>query len=91
MVAPLCSESKELPDVETLRDRMSIQAVEAGLPNGVNPQAAAMLMSALQVSFAAREEREARRSHDVTLNPSILFLPFSLTLYLLTGSYTERS
>ncbi|KAL9939244.1 hypothetical protein V8E36_002057 [Tilletia maclaganii] len=46
--ASLCIDSKELPDIEALRDRMTLHAVEAGLPGGVHPQAAAMLLLALQ-------------------------------------------
>lgn len=56
LVAPLCSESKELPDLEGLRDRMTVQAANAGLSGGVNPQAAAMLLSALQVSELIRDQ-----------------------------------
>ncbi|CAD6915525.1 unnamed protein product [Tilletia controversa] len=46
--ASLCIDSKELPDLEALRDRMTLHAVEAGLPGGVHPQAAAMVLLALQ-------------------------------------------
>ncbi|KAK0523599.1 hypothetical protein OC834_004840 [Tilletia horrida] len=46
--ASLCIDSKELPDIESLRDRMTLHAVEAGLPGGVHPQAAAMVLLALQ-------------------------------------------
>ncbi|KAK0555387.1 hypothetical protein OC845_000259 [Tilletia horrida] len=46
--ASLCIDSKELPDIGALRDRMTLHAVEAGLPGGVHPQAAAMVLLALQ-------------------------------------------
>ncbi|KAE8224280.1 hypothetical protein CF319_g2819 [Tilletia indica] len=46
--ASLCIDSKELPDLEAMRDRMTLHAVEAGLPGGVHPQAAAMVLLALQ-------------------------------------------
>ncbi|PWZ03654.1 hypothetical protein BCV70DRAFT_209895 [Testicularia cyperi] len=45
---PLCVESKQLPDLESLKDRMTMLAVEAGMPGGVQPQAAAMVLCALQ-------------------------------------------
>lgn len=48
MQAPLCVESKHLPDLDGLKDRMTLLAVENGLPGGVQPQAAAMVLSALQ-------------------------------------------
>ncbi|EPQ26010.1 uncharacterized protein PFL1_06464 [Pseudozyma flocculosa PF-1] len=48
MLAPLCVESKHLPDLDGIRDRMTLLAVESGMPGGVQPQAAAMVLSALQ-------------------------------------------
>lgn len=45
---PHCIEAHELPNVYTLQDRMSLAAIEAGLPQGVHVQAAAVLLSALQ-------------------------------------------
>ncbi|KAN0061203.1 hypothetical protein ACQY0O_006938 [Thecaphora frezii] len=48
MLAPLCVESKQLPDLDGIRDRMTLLAVEAGIPGGVHPQAAAVVLSALQ-------------------------------------------
>ncbi|UZJ54269.1 hypothetical protein CBS101457_003589 [Exobasidium rhododendri] len=48
LAAPLCVESKELPDLESMRDKMTMQAVEAGLPRGAQSQAAALLLAALQ-------------------------------------------
>ena len=48
MQAPLCVESKHLPDLDGIRDRMTLLAVENGMPGGVQPQAAAMVLSALQ-------------------------------------------
>ena len=47
-MAPHCIESHELPDVHGLQDRMTLAALEAGLPNGVQTQAAAVMLSALQ-------------------------------------------
>ncbi|SNX85200.1 related to HFI1 - adaptor protein required for structural integrity of the SAGA complex [Melanopsichium pennsylvanicum] len=46
--APLCVESKHLPDLDAIRDRMTLLAVENGMPGGIQPQAAAMVLSALQ-------------------------------------------
>ncbi|SPO28102.1 related to HFI1 - adaptor protein required for structural integrity of the SAGA complex [Ustilago trichophora] len=46
--APLCVESKHLPDLDAIKDRMTLLAVENGMPGGVQPQAAAMVLSALQ-------------------------------------------
>lgn len=46
--APLCVESKHLPDLDGIKDRMTLLAVENGMPGGVQPQAAAMVLSALQ-------------------------------------------
>ncbi|KDN45092.1 hypothetical protein K437DRAFT_274346 [Tilletiaria anomala UBC 951] len=48
MTTPLCIHTKELPTIESLRDRMTMHAVENGLPGGVHPQAAAMVLTALQ-------------------------------------------
>lgn len=45
---PLCIESKHLPDLDAIQDRMALLAVENGMGGGVQPQAAAMLLSALQ-------------------------------------------
>lgn len=47
--APLCVECKQLPDLETMRDIMTLHAVESGLLKGAQPQAAALLLAALQV------------------------------------------
>lgn len=46
--APLCVESKHLPDLDGIKDRMTLLAVENGMPGGVQHQAAAMVLSALQ-------------------------------------------
>lgn len=48
VAAPICLEARELPDVHGLQDRMSLVALEAGLPGGVHLQAAAVLLAALQ-------------------------------------------
>ncbi|KAJ9473971.1 Transcriptional regulator of RNA polII [Pseudozyma hubeiensis] len=48
MQAPLCVEAKQLPDLDGIKDRMTLLAVENGMPGGVQPQAAAMVLSALQ-------------------------------------------
>jgi transcriptional coactivator HFI1/ADA1 len=54
--APLCVESKQLPDLESMRDVMTLHAVEAGLPRGAQLQAAALLLAAVQVCFRSRCE-----------------------------------
>lgn len=48
VLAPLCVEDHSLPDVYGIQDRMTLTAVEAGLPGGVHIQAAAVVLSALQ-------------------------------------------
>lgn len=48
VATPYCSESHSLPDLHSLQDRMSLTALEAGLPGGVHTQAAAVALSALQ-------------------------------------------
>ncbi|CAO1637921.1 unnamed protein product [Parajaminaea phylloscopi] len=45
---PLCSESKILPDADSLADLMTSQAVETGLSGGVAADAAALMLSGLQ-------------------------------------------
>lgn len=47
--APLCSESKQLPDSDTLKDRMSLIAYDFGLVNGVENSAASLAVIALEV------------------------------------------
>ncbi|EGG09929.1 uncharacterized protein MELLADRAFT_95260 [Melampsora larici-populina 98AG31] len=47
--APLCSESKQLPDSDTLKDRMSLIAYDSGLVNGVDQSAASLALIALEV------------------------------------------
>ncbi|KAH9813885.1 transcriptional regulator of RNA polII, SAGA, subunit-domain-containing protein [Melampsora americana] len=47
--APLCSESKQLPDSDTLKDRMSLIAYDSGLVNGVDNSAASLALIALEV------------------------------------------
>lgn len=48
MAMPLCVESKELPDLESMRDLMTLYSVENGLTNGASAQAAALLLTSLQ-------------------------------------------
>lgn len=47
---PLCCESKQLPDVETLKDRMSLVAYDSGLGGGADSKVAALGVLALEVS-----------------------------------------
>lgn len=47
--APLCSESKQLPDVDGLKDRMSLIAYDSGLINGVDKSASSLALIALEV------------------------------------------
>ena len=39
---PLCCESKELPDVDTLKDRMSLLAYDSGLGGGADVKVAVL-------------------------------------------------
>jgi transcriptional coactivator HFI1/ADA1 len=57
----LCAEAKELPDVDRLLDTMTLAAVENELPGGVAPQAAALLLAALQVSRRRTLHQGAQR------------------------------
>ncbi|KNZ53494.1 hypothetical protein VP01_3225g3 [Puccinia sorghi] len=47
--APICSESKQLPDLDTLKDRMSLIAFDSGLVNGVDKTASSLALIALEV------------------------------------------
>jgi len=47
--APLSYESKLLPDHDTLQDRMSVIAYEAGLAKGADTSAAALGVQAIEV------------------------------------------
>ncbi|POW11511.1 hypothetical protein PSTT_05268, partial [Puccinia striiformis] len=47
--APICSESKQLPNFETLKDRMSLIAYDSGLANGVDKTASSIALIALEV------------------------------------------
>ncbi|PLW10471.1 hypothetical protein PCANC_07109 [Puccinia coronata f. sp. avenae] len=47
--APICSESKQLPDFDTLKDRMSLIAYDSGLSNGVDSTASSLALIALEV------------------------------------------
>ena len=50
--APLCCESRSLPDAETLRDRMMLIAYEEGMIDGVDGSGVANLLSnAMDVSL----------------------------------------
>ncbi|MCO5562289.1 hypothetical protein L7F22_015914 [Adiantum nelumboides] len=60
---PLCVESKELPSREALQDIMTVQAVDIGLPAGVQPQAAALLLAALQVCWDVSTVRVHGQAH----------------------------
>ncbi|KAF9172271.1 hypothetical protein BGX21_005171 [Mortierella sp. AD011] len=46
--APLCFESKELPDFEAMRDRMTAVAMENGLMGGVQEGAVELMLHALE-------------------------------------------
>ncbi|KAF9352856.1 hypothetical protein BGX26_009354 [Mortierella sp. AD094] len=46
--APLCFESKELPDFESMRDRMTAVAMENGLMGGVQEGAVELMLHALE-------------------------------------------
>lgn len=46
---PLCQESKQLPEVDSLRDRMSLLAYDYGLGGGADPAAASILLIATEV------------------------------------------
>lgn len=48
--APLSLEAKHLPDQDTLQDRMSVVAYEAGLSKGADSSAAALGNYVLDVS-----------------------------------------
>jgi transcriptional coactivator HFI1/ADA1 len=47
---PLCCESKMLPDLETLQDRMSLLAYDSGLNGGADGRVAALGVQAVEVS-----------------------------------------
>ncbi|PWN44529.1 hypothetical protein IE81DRAFT_9716 [Ceraceosorus guamensis] len=47
LVAPLCTEAKELPDMKALHDAMTLAAVKSGVGGGAAPRAAALLLTAL--------------------------------------------
>lgn len=46
---PLCFDSKELPDFESMRDRMTAVAMENGLMAGVQDTAVELMLHALEV------------------------------------------
>ena len=46
---PMCCESKLLPDLETLKDRMSLLAYENGLGGGADTKVAALGVQAVEV------------------------------------------
>lgn len=46
---PLCCESKMLPDLETLQDRMSLLAYDSGLNGGADGRVAALGVQAVEV------------------------------------------
>ncbi|KAK4701359.1 transcriptional coactivator HFI1/ADA1, partial [Phenoliferia sp. Uapishka_3] len=50
---PLCCESKMLPDLETLRDRMSLLAYENGLGGGADAKVAALGVQAIESHLKA--------------------------------------
>ena len=49
----LCAESQVLPDLDTMRDRMSLIAYDSNLRRGADNNAANVLMIALEVSCVA--------------------------------------
>lgn len=46
---PLCFDSKELPDFESMRDRMTAIAIENGLLGGVQEDSVELMLHALEV------------------------------------------
>ena len=48
--APLCCESRSLPDVDTLQDRMSLLAYESGIAEGADSTVALLGVQAVEVS-----------------------------------------
>lgn len=48
---PTCLESGELPDLQSLVDRMAGVAYSTAITGGVNPEAAALMSVALDVSL----------------------------------------
>jgi len=48
--APLCFDSKELPDFEAMKDRMIAIAMENGLLGGVHDDCIELMLHALEVS-----------------------------------------
>lgn len=48
--APLCFDSKELPDFEAMKDRMTAIAMENGLLGGVHDDCIELMLHALEVN-----------------------------------------
>ena len=57
---PLCCESKELPDVDTLKDRMSLLAYDSGLGGGADVKVAVLGVQAIEVRSAASHPQLSR-------------------------------
>lgn len=49
--APLCAETRMLPDLDSLRDRMSLLAYDSGLMSGADSKVALLGAQALDVSL----------------------------------------
>jgi len=50
--APLCYDSKELPDFDSMRERMTAVALENGLTGGVQEDSVELMLHALEVMNA---------------------------------------
>lgn len=51
---PLCFDSKELPDFESMKDRMTTVAMENGLMGGVQEGAVELMLHSLEVIILTR-------------------------------------
>lgn len=51
LATPTCAEEKQLPDNDTMRDRMNVLAFDSGLLEGVDARTAALCTEALEVSL----------------------------------------
>jgi hypothetical protein len=49
---PLCYDSKELPDFESMKERMTAVAMENGLLGGVQEGAVELMLHSLEVTFS---------------------------------------
>ncbi|KAF9551823.1 hypothetical protein EC957_004146 [Mortierella hygrophila] len=70
--APLCFDSKELPDFESMRDRMTAVAMENGLMAGVQDSAVELMLHALESHIKSIVSNciiklRSNRSHGITV------------------------